>query len=97
MIGLSAFPVQGFIFLLLSSNKIATWGGNMHKIEVTEGKTALGASSPAYPALQLYDPKSTTMADTSSVKSERKEEKINLHNNLSVKAEIIGNLIKFHF
>jgi hypothetical protein len=36
---------------------------------LTEGNTALGASSPAYPALQVCEPKSITIAETSSANS----------------------------
>jgi hypothetical protein len=39
--------------------------------EHTDGKTDLGASSPAYPALVVHVPISTTIADTSSVKKLR--------------------------
>lgn len=45
----------------------------MYGMGGTEGKTALGLSSPAKPALQLVYPTSITMAETSS--SQRKKQK----------------------
>lgn len=44
--------------------------------ELTEGKTAFGASSPAYPALQVCEPRSITMAETSSAKTNTKTEEL---------------------